>query len=152
VAGVLEAKENVSMYRVKAVWNRGLQFVGMSESGHAIVMDTKSELGGFESAATPVETTLLGLCGCTGMDVVSILWKKRVEFDDFEVAVEAEKSPQPPNYFTRIELVFRIWGANVPEAAVQRSIELSSDKYCTVTGTLRGKAEVTYRYEINPER
>jgi len=86
------------------------------------------------------------------MDVVSILWKKRVEFDDFEVAVEAEKSPQPPNYFTRIELVFRIWGANVPEAAVQRSIELSSDKYCTVTGTLRGKAEVTYRYEINPER
>jgi putative redox protein len=95
-------------------------------------------------------TTLLGLCGCTGMDVVSILKKKRVEFDDFEVAVEAEKSAELPNYFTRIELVYRIWGANVPEPALERAIELSMDKYCTVSNTLKGKAEITYRYEINP--
>jgi putative redox protein len=140
------------MFSVKAVWNRGLQFVGLSETGHAIVMDTKSELGGFESAPTPVETTLLGLGGCTGMDVVSILKKKRVEFDDFEVAVEAEKSAEPPNYFTHIELVYRIWGANIPEAALERAIELSKDKYCTVSNTLKGRAEITHRYEINPER
>ena len=78
--------------------------------------------------------------------------KKRQQFDDFEVEVIAEKSAEPPNYFTRIELVFRIWGEKVSEEALERSIELSKDKYCTVSNTLKGVADISYRYEINPER
>ena len=140
------------MPSANVVWNKGLQFVGTSESGHAIVTDAKKNVGGFEAGPSPIETTLIGLGGCTGMDVVSIMKKKRQEFDDFEVEVIAEKSAEPPNYLPRIEMVFRIWGEKVSEDALQRSIELSKDKYCTVSNTLNGKAEITYRYEINPPR
>lgn len=140
------------MPSANVVWNRGLQFVGTSESGHAVVADSNKEAGGFEAGASPVELTLIGLGSCTGMDVVSIMKKKRQEFDDFEVEVIAEKSAEPPNYFTRIEMVFRIWGENVSVEALERSIELSKDKYCTVSNTLKGVADITYRYEINPPR
>ena len=140
------------MPSAKLTWHRGMQFVGTSESGHAVVVDTKAEVGGSQSGPTPVELTLIGLGSCTGMDVVSILKKKRQEFSAFEVEVVAEKSSDLPQRFTRIDLVFRIWGENVSEEALQRSIELSKDKYCTVSNTLKGVAEIGYRYEINPDR
>jgi putative redox protein len=134
------------------VWNRGLQFVGTSESGHAVVADGKKDAGGFDAAPSPVELTLIGLGSCTAADVVSILKKKRQQFDDLEVEVMAEKSAEPPNYLTRIELVYRVWGERLSEEALVSSIELSKDKYCTVSNTLKGVAEISYRYEINPAR
>lgn len=140
------------MPSASVVWNRGLQFVGTSGSGHAVVADGKKEEGGFDAGPTPVELTLIGLATCTGMDVVSILKKKRQQFEDLEVEVVAEKSAEPPNTLTRIELVYKIWGEQVSEEALVRSIELSKDKYCTVSNTLKGVAEITYRYEINPGR
>jgi putative redox protein len=126
--------------------------VGTSGSGHAIAVDTKVESGGFNQAPSPTELVMIALCGCTAMDVVSILKKKRIEITDLEVSAESELAPDLPKRFARIELVYRVWGANVPEEALQRSIELSKDKYCTVSNTLSGKAEITYRYEINPPR
>jgi putative redox protein len=140
------------MPSANVVWNKGLQFVGTSESGHAVVTDAKKEAGGFGAAPTPIELTLIALGGCTAMDVVPIMKKKRQQFDDFEVEIVAEKSAQPPNYLTKIEMVYRVWGEEVSEEALVRSIELSKDKYCTVSNTLKGKAEITYRYEINPPR
>ncbi len=136
----------------KVVWNRGLQFVGTSGSGHGIVVDAKPETGGFGAGPSNTELVLIALCGCTGMDVVSILGKKRVEFDDFEVAAEGTISSDLPQRFTEIGLVYRIWGDDVPEPEIKRAIELSKEKYCTVANTLNGRAEISYRYEINPER
>jgi putative redox protein len=135
----------------KVVWNQGLQFVGTSGSGHGIVVDTGPDDGGFGAGPSNIELVLIALCGCTGMDVVSILGKKRVAFEDFEVEGEAEVTAEPPKRFTRIELVYRIWG-DVPESALRQAIELSQEKYCTVSNSLKGQAEVSYRYEINPER
>jgi putative redox protein len=140
------------MPSANVVWNQGLQFVGTSETGHAVVTDAKKKEGGFEAGPSPIEMTLIGLGGCTGMDVVSILKKKRQLFDDLEIEVIAEKSAEPPNYLTRIEMVYRIWGEQISEDALKQSIELSKDKYCTVSNTLKGVAEITYRYEINPPR
>ncbi|MGD8868619.1 MAG: OsmC family protein [Gemmatimonadales bacterium] len=136
----------------KVVWHRNMQFVGRSGSGHSLVIDTKPEFGGTDAGPSSTELVVLGLAGCTGMDVVSILRKKRVQFDDFEVAAEAEITSEVPRHMTRIEIVYRIWGADIPEEALKRSIELSQDKYCSVSNTLNGRAEITHRYEINPER
>jgi len=136
----------------KAVWNRGMQFVAQSGSGHSLVVDTKPEFGGTDTAPSSTELVVMGLCACTGMDVVSILRKKRVQFDGFEVAAEAEMSSDVPRHMTRIEIVYRIWGADVSEEALKRSIELSQGKYCSVSNTLNGRADITHRYEINPER
>lgn len=136
----------------KVEWNRGMQFVGTSGTGHGIVVDIPEEKGGFGAGPSNTELLLISLCGCTGMDVVSILKKKRVKFEAFEVAAEGEVSTDLPKHLTKIEVVYRIWGEDVPAEALERSIELSTEKYCTVSNTLKEKAEILYRYEINPPR
>jgi putative redox protein len=138
------------MRKAQAVWNRGLQFVATSGSGHAIVIDGSPEDGGSATGPSNTELLLMALCGCTGMDIVTILRKKRVAFDDFEVLAEGEVHTEPPKHFTHIRLTYRIWG-DVPESALRQAIELSQEKYCTVSITLKGRAEVTAAYEINPE-
>ncbi len=134
----------------KVVWNRGMQFVGTSGSGHAIVVDTGRDEGGFDSGPSNTELLLIALCGCTGMDVVSILQKKRLKIDDFQVEAEGEVQSEPVKYISRIEVVYKVWG-EVSESALEQAIELSTEKYCTVSNTLKGRAEIEYRYEINPE-
>ena len=135
----------------KVVWNRGMQFVGTSGSGHAIVVDTGRDEGGFDSGPSSTELLLIALCGCTGMDVISILQKKRLKIDDFQVEAEGEVQSEPLKYISRIDVVYKIWG-EVSESALEQAIELSTEKYCTVSNTLKGRAEIAYRYEINPER
>ncbi len=138
------------MRKAKARWVEGLQFVGTSGSGHGIVVDTGPEHGGFDAGPSNVELLLIALCGCTGMDVVSILKKKRIAFDAFEVEAEGEVATEPVHRMTAIHITYRIWGG-VPEPALKAAIELSQDRYCTVSNTLRGTAEITYEYHINPE-
>ena len=132
----------------KVVWNQGLQFVGTSGSGHGIVIDVKKEKGGFDAGASNTELVLMALCGCTGMDVVSILQKKRLEVDDFEVAAEGEISSDLPKRITDIEIVYRVWGSGIPAKALEEAIKLSKEKYCSVSNSL--SANITHRYEINP--
>lgn len=139
------------MPKAKVVWNRGLQFVGISGSNHAVVADTSPEVGGFNAGPTPTELVLIAQGACTGMDVVSILRKKRVDFDEFEVEVEAETPPEHPKYLKKVHLTYKIWGKEVPEGALKRAIELSLEKYCTVANSLKGRAEISYEYRINPE-
>ena len=135
----------------KVVWNRGMQFVGTSGSGHGIVVDAARDEGGFDAGPSNTELLLIALCGCTGMDVVSTLQKKRLKIDDFQVEAEGEVQSEPPKYISRIDVVYKIWG-EVSESALEQAIELSTEKYCTVSNTLKGRAEISYRYEINPER
>ncbi len=140
------------MPSAKVTWTRGMQFVGISGSGHGIVVDTRPEQGGFDAGPSNTELLLLALCGCTGMDVVSILTKKRVAFDDFQVEADAELATDLPKRLVRIQLVYKIWGGNVRREALEQAIQLSQEKYCTVSNTLKGRAEVSYRYEIDPPR
>lgn len=127
----------------------GMQFVGRAGSGHAVLLDAAPDVGGEDSAPRPMELVLIGLGGCTGMDVVSILRKMRLNWERFEILLEAERAPDHPKVFTKIHLIYRIWG-EVPEEKLKRAIELSLGRYCSVTAMLRRTAEITYDYEINP--
>jgi len=132
-------------------WNEGLQFKGTGSSGHEVVADAACDLGGLDQAARPVELLLVSLCACTGMDVVSILNKMRVPFSRFEVGAVGKRREEYPKSFTDIEMVYRIWGPGVDEDKLRKAVDLSMDRYCTVSNTLKPAVNLTFRYEIDPE-
>lgn len=137
--------------KAKAVWVAGRQFVGESGSGHAIVMDASTRGGGQNTGPTPMELLLIGMAGCTGVDVVAILEKRRQAVTGVEVAVEAKNASQPPNVFTRIEVEYRVRGRNLSEKAVKQAVELSESKYCSASVMLGKTAEITSHYTIVDE-
>ena len=120
-------------------------FVGITPSGHAQVIETDSKRG---SAATPMELLLLAVGGCTGVDVISILKKKRQDVTDYRIEVSGERRGEFPKGFTRLFIKHIVSGRGVSEQAVARAIELSETKYCSVAATLRGSAEIVTSYEI----
>lgn len=126
--------------------------VGKSDSGHWVPMDTSPKMGGHASATGPMELILIGLGGCTAMDVLSILSKKRVKLDDFEVEVEADRAEEHPKTFQDIRVKFIFYGSDIREKDVARAIELSEEKYCAVAAMLRDHTTVTSSFEIRPAR
>jgi putative redox protein len=129
----------------------GLQFVGSSSSGHAIVMDADTEVGGDNTAPRPMDLLLVGIGGCSGMDIVSILKKKKQDITGIEIIVKGEQADTYPKKFTDIALEFIIKGKGISEEAVKRSIELSMNKYCSVKASLEGSAKVRFSYKIIQE-
>ncbi|MDP3259214.1 MAG: OsmC family protein [Thermodesulfovibrionales bacterium] len=139
------------MLEAKVTYVDGLQFVGEAASGHAIVMDGDKEVGGRNTGARPMELLLIGLGGCSGMDVVSILKKKKQEINGVEIKVKGEKAENYPKKFTGIDIEFIVRGRNVSKDAVKRAVELSMEKYCSVKATLEGSAKITWSYKIIEE-
>lgn len=135
----------------KVTFCGGMRFVGQADSGHAVVMDTGEAHGGLDSGVRPNELVLIGLAGCTGMDVISILRKKRQAVTGLELVVRADLAPQPPKRFTRMAVEYRVRGRGLDPAAVARAIELSETAYCSVGLTLRAPVEITSTYTILPE-
>ncbi|MGQ9707695.1 MAG: OsmC family protein [bacterium] len=129
-------------------WVDKMQFVGVSGSNHALVMDTGAEHNGTDTGAKPMELLLVALAGCSGMDVVSLLKKMRVGFSGLELKVRGETREEHPRIFTRIDLEYIIYGPSVDEVAVKRAIELSQEKYCSVTALIKDACPVIYRYRI----
>jgi putative redox protein len=129
------------MVEANAVWTTGQQFVGEATSGHAVVMD-----GDKKTAASPIELVLIGLCGCTGYDVVAILRKKREPVTSLEVRAHAERAAEPPAVYTDIKLIYRV-GGKVSHKAVEDAVRLSEDKYCSVAAMLRKTAKISYEIE-----
>lgn len=141
-------KEN--RYKADATLVQGLQFVGRgAQSEIAIVLDGVEKYGGLESGIRPMECLLIGLASCTGMDVISILRKKRQEVTNFRVEVEGVRAEEPPKRYEEITLHYIVRGPDVSEEAVARSIELSQTKYCGVTASLN--SEIDYDYTIESE-
>ncbi len=126
-----------------AKWTEQDRFVGTSTSGHGIVVDAGNEKIG----NSPMELVLIGLCGCTASDVVTILRKKREPFTSVEVRAEAERADEPPKVFTRIHLTYRI-GGKVSTKAAEDAVRLSKEKYCSVSAMLQTTARVTTAIEI----
>ena len=120
-------------------------FVGITPSGHAQAIETDSQR---HSAATPMELLLIALGGCTGVDVISILKKKRQHVTDYRIEVSGERRDEFPRSFTRLMVKHIVRGHGVSEQAVASAIELSDTKYCSVAATLRGSAEIVTSYEI----
>ena len=139
------------MLEAKVKWIEGLQFVGESGTGHAIVMDADKEVGGSNTGMRPTELLLIGLGGCSGMDVASVLQKKKQKISGVEANVKGEKSKDYPQKFTDIEIEFVVTGKDISEEAVKKAVELSMTKYCSVKATLEGSAKVTYSFRIIQE-
>jgi putative redox protein len=139
------------MLRSKVIYVQGLQFVGETSSGHAIIMDGDLDVGGKNTGPRPMELLLLGIGGCSGMDVISILRKKKQDVRELEINVKGEKANEYPKRFTDIDLEFVVRGKNISEEAVKRAIDLSMNKYCSVKATLEGSAKINFSYKIIQE-
>jgi putative redox protein len=129
-------------------WKENMTFLGMPDSGFPVQMDADSSFGGTSQGVRPMEMVALGLAGCTGMDVISILRKKRQQITQFEVKVNAPRSAEYPNVFTSALITYIVTGTNVDESAVLRSIELSMTKYCPVQVMLSQAFPMELHYEI----
>ncbi len=120
-------------------------FIGTSPSGHAQAIDGK---GDRKAAPTPMEMLLVAVGACTGVDVVSILEKKRQTVTDYRIEVSGERREEYPRAFTKIRVHHIVYGHDVSEQAVAQAIELSDTKYCSVAATIRPTVEITTSYEI----
>ena len=125
-----------------------LNFVATSESGHTIVMDGSPDDGGSNAGARPMEVVLAGLGGCSAIDVVLILQKSRQNATHCEIKIEAERADDIPKVFTRIHLHYIVKGSKLNPTLVGRAVDLSMEKYCSVTRMLEKTAEVTADFEI----
>lgn len=126
----------------------GMAFSATSGSGHEMILDTGIDSGGQNQGPTPMELLLMGTAGCTAMDVISILRKKRQDVTDYQVRVHGIRAPAEPNVFTDITLEHIVTGHNVSEAAVARAIELSVTKYCSAYIMMSKTAKMTVTHRI----
>jgi putative redox protein len=129
------------MTEARTTWVENQRFDGIASSGHSIVVDGDKLAGN-----SPMELVLIGLCGCTGYDVVSILQKKREPFISLEVRAQAERAVDPPSVYTEIKLIYRV-GGKVSRKAVEDAVRLSKEKYCSVSAMLAKTAKITAEIE-----
>lgn len=138
------------MDTVTVRWSGKRQFVGWDSAGHGVVMDAKAAYSGEGSGVRPLEMFLYALAGCTAMDVISVLEKKRQDVRGLEIAVEAtQREDDFPKIYTDISMRYIVTGYGVTEAAVARAIELSEEKYCSVRGMLGPQVNVRTGFEVH---
>ncbi|HML20191.1 MAG TPA: OsmC family protein [Aggregatilinea sp.] len=123
-------------------------FTGYSSNGYSIPIDARPGVGGHDAGVSPVELVLTALGGCTVMDVLSILRKKQEQVTGMEVFVEGERADEHPQVYTSITVRYVVTGRNIKPASVERAIELSRDKYCSVSAMLHPTVPISYTYEI----
>ncbi|MGI1658721.1 MAG: OsmC family protein [Desulfitobacterium sp.] len=126
----------------------GMAFEGMGHSGENVKISSSTALSEF-LGTSPMELLLMGVAGCSGIDIVSILEKMRVNYEKFEISVDGQRAEEHPKVFTNIQVVYQFWGNDLPEDKIRRAIDLSFDKYCSVIHTVNKVAQVSYTFEIN---
>ena len=132
-------------------WNGGMSFEGAGDSGFVQRMDAEESAGGENGAARPMEFIALGLAGCTAMDVISILRKKKQPVTDFKVMLHADRAEEHPKVFSHAVIEYLVTGENVDEAALLRAIELSAEKYCPAQAMLSKAFPMKLAYKILSE-
>ena len=132
----------------QARWVEGKEFDVVTGSGHHVVLDAAEKAGGKNRGASPMEHLLVGLAGCTGMDVIDILKKKRQDVSGLEVRVEGTRSEDTPAVYTHIHIKYVVRGKNIAPEAVARAIHLSETKYCSVGAMLGKTAKIKTSFEI----
>ena len=133
---------------ISVKWIDGMLIVGKSDSGHAVVMDGPPEIGGENLGVRPMEMLLLGMAGCTMIDVVSTLEKMRENLSDCQTKVSADRDEDYPKVFTNIHLHFIIRGNHLNSSKVDKAIKLSAEKYCSASIMLGKTAIITHDFEI----
>jgi putative redox protein len=132
----------------KVIWKNQLSFSTTGSNGITIPLTADAMLGGDQEGIEPMELVAIGLAGCTALDVISILQKKRQDVTAFEVQVHADRATDFPKVFTNIIIEYIVAGHNIEPAAVERSIELSATKYCPVQAMLSSACNIEHKYSI----
>ncbi len=127
---------------------KGIAFAGLGESGHWVVMDTDKKYGGYEGATKPMEMVLMGLGGCSGMDILSILKKMHVDVLDFEVRIHAIQANEHPRIFTKIDIKYIFGCDKVDIEKLEKAIRLSHEKYCPVMAMFKEDVQINYSYKV----
>jgi putative redox protein len=128
--------------------NGGVTFMAKGDSGHWVSMDGPTDFGGSNAASRPKELVLFALGGCTGSDVAAILKKKRVPLQGFDMQIKATQAEEHPQVYTDIHVEYIFYGTGINPADVERAIELSTTKYCSVTAMLKASVKLTHSYRI----
>ncbi len=131
--------------KARVKWVENMKFVGTGPSGKSLIMDAPEKSGGDGSAVTPGELMLIGLGGCTGVDVVSMLKKMRVPLRDLQVEIEAEPVEEHPKIYKWVKVIYRFFGCE-NEAKAAKAVGMSKEKYCSVSAILGKSAEM--RHEV----
>jgi len=129
-------------HKVDTIWQGEMKFDALV-SGHHIIMDALPASGGSDEGARPKELMLAALAGCTGMDVISILKKMRVEPEYFNVKVEAEMTEEHPKHYTAMHIIYEFKGANLEMEKLQKAVDLSQERYCGVSFAYRKAMAIT---------
>ncbi|MFQ5342473.1 MAG: OsmC family protein [Anaerolineae bacterium] len=132
-------------------WKGDMHFTATANTGFGLTLDADPSVGGQDMGFRPLELMLVSLAGCTAMDVISILKKKRQDVTGFEVRVQADQASDYPKVYTDIQVIYVIRGRNIDPAAVERAIELSETKYCPASAMLRKAATITSAFEVVQE-
>jgi putative redox protein len=127
----------------------GMKFVAESGSGHQLIMDTAADSGGNNEGFSPMELPIIALAGCVGMDVTSILRKQQQQLTDYDIAVRGVRAESHPAVFARIEVVHTFTGRALRRDFIERAIELSRTRYCSVSAMLGKTAEIVHTIEIH---
>lgn len=131
------------------VWKQGMAFEGTTTTGHTVVVDSSKLHGGQDLGPKPIELLLTALAGCTAMDVLSVLQKRREPLTGLEVTVEGLRAEEHPMIYTDITIVYHVYG-DVNPSSLARAVELSNTKYCGAHAMLEKSAHITSRFEILP--
>ena len=129
-------------------WLDHMSFVGESGSGHSVVMDGAPDVGGRNMGVRPMEMVLLGLGGCTSFDLVLILQRQRQAVADIQVEIEAERADKAPRVFTKIHVHYVVKGSDLDPKKVERAVNMTADKYCSVSIMLSASVEISHDFEI----
>jgi len=132
-------------------WDHGLTLSGSADSGFSVPLGAEQSVGGDEDGFRPLELMLVSLAGCTGMDVISILTKKRQDVTGFNVQVDAERAEEHPRVFTDITVTYTVRGRNIDPAAVERAIELSETRYCPAQAMLVQAVPIRHTFRIEED-
>jgi putative redox protein len=130
--------------KITAAWKGGMNFIGENEAGGQVQMSTINNVPG----VGPMQLLLVGMAGCTGMDIVSILQKKKIELADFKVEIEAKRADAYPMIWTDINVMYLLWGESIKTKDVEQAIQLSEEKYCSVSIMLGKSARIKSGYRI----
>lgn len=129
---------------------QGMTFAAKADSNHWVTMDGPEDFGGSNAGTRPKELLLISLGGCTGSDVAAILRKRKVPLVSFEINISANEAEEHPKVFTDIHIEFVFYGDGIERADVERAIELSTTKYCSVSAMLKATVKITHSYRIEP--
>ena len=133
--------------KINCTWKEEMMFESEVQ-GHKIIMDADESVGGRNRGPRPKPLTLVSLAGCTGMDVISILAKMRVEPSYFNIEIEGELTDEHPKYYHRIHITYEFKGTDLPLDKLEKAINLSQERYCGVSALLRKGAEITHEIRI----